>query len=130
MAEMKYDAQIITALACGGTVESAAQHANVSERTVYRRLAEPGFQQKLRDFQTELIKRTSGLLTATSIEAVKTLLSLLDRNVSGSTRLGAARTVLEMGLKLREVVDIETRLQNMEKLVLERKESEKCRNHE
>lgn len=125
MAEMKYDAQIVTALACGGTVESAAQHANVSERTVYRRLADPMFQQKLRDFQTELVKRTSGLLTAASIEAVKTLLTLLDRNVSGGIRLGAARTVLEMGLKLREVVDLETRLQTVEKLILESKTKEK-----
>jgi hypothetical protein len=124
MAEKKYDALIITALACGGTVESAAQHAGISERSVYRRLADPAFQQKLRDFQTELVKRTSGLLTATALEAVKTLHALLDRNVSGSTRLGAARTVLEMGLKLREVVDIETRLQTIEKLVLETRPKE------
>ncbi len=110
MAKAKYDELLITALACGGTVESAAQHARVSERSVYRRLSDPDFQQKLKDFQVDLVKRCSGLLTAASIEAVKTLLSLMERNVAASARLGAARTVIEIGVKMRELVVLEERL--------------------
>jgi len=38
------DEALLQALACGATVETAAQRAGIGERTAYRRLADPEFQ--------------------------------------------------------------------------------------
>lgn len=110
---------LVLSLACGSTVEAAAQKAGVSIRTVYRKLEDREFKLKLKEFRSELVKRTAALLSAASLEAVKTLLALMESNTAPSTRLGAARSVLELGLRMRDVVDIEERVAIMEKVIYE-----------
>jgi hypothetical protein len=107
------DALLLT-LACGATVESAARQCRVSERTVFRRLAEPDFQRRLQELRADMVLRTSGALTAASTESVRTLLELQKPAHSGNVRLGAARAILEIGMKLREVVELETRIAALE----------------
>jgi hypothetical protein len=84
-------------------------------RTVYRRLDDPAFRQQLQDFRCTMVERSSAMLTAASMEAVKTLLSLMDRNIPHATRLGASRAVIELGMKLRDLLDVEQRLATLEK---------------
>jgi hypothetical protein len=108
------DDLLLMTLACGATVEAAAQKAGVSRATVLRRLREPKFQQRLQDFRSDMVKRTAGMLTAASMEAVKTLLDLQKVSVPAAVRLGAARSVLEIGIKVREVSDLEERLSALE----------------
>jgi hypothetical protein len=48
------------------------------------------------------------------MEAVKTLLSLQQGTVTNSVRLGAARAILEQGMRLRELADLEERLAALE----------------
>ena len=69
---------LLTALACGASAEVAARKAGVSERTVYRRLADPSFQQQLAALRADMVQRSAGMLTAASLEAVKTLVELLN----------------------------------------------------
>jgi ribosomal protein S9 len=59
------------------------------------------------------------MLSAASLEAVKTLVSLQEPSVPAAVRLGAARSILELGSKLREMVELEQRL-----LVVERRISQ------
>ena len=108
------DEALLTALACGASVEAAAQKAGVSESTAYRRLKEPEFQQRLREVRADMVQRTGGMLTAAAGEAVKTLLALQKDSVPPATRLGAARAVLELGLKVRETAELEQRLAALE----------------
>ena len=108
------DDLLLMALACGATVEAAAQKAGVSRATVLRRLREPRFQQRLQEFRSDMVKRTAGMLTAASMEAVKTLLDLQKVIVPAAVRLGAARSVLEIGIKVREVANLEERLSALE----------------
>jgi hypothetical protein len=102
------------ALACGATVESAARQAGVSESTAHRRLEDPAFRQQLQTLQAEMIKRTAGALTAASTESVRTLLELQKPSAPPTVRLGAARSILEIGIKLREAADLEERLSVLE----------------
>ncbi len=102
------------ALACGATTENAARTANISPRTAHRRLAEPGFQERLRKLRMEMVQRASGMLTAATLEAIKILIGLLDPSAPASARLGAARTIIEFGLKLRELTDLEGRIAALE----------------
>jgi hypothetical protein len=108
------DERLLTALACGATVEAAARQAGVSERTAYRRLADRDFRRRLQGVRADFVRRTAGTLTAAATEAVRTLLELLRAPAAAAVRLGAARAVLEIGLRLREAADLEERLDALE----------------
>jgi hypothetical protein len=81
---------------------------------VYRRLADPDFRQQLHAIRADMVQRTAGALTAAATEAVRTLLELQKPVVPAAVRLGAARAVLEIGVKLREVAELEERLAALE----------------
>jgi hypothetical protein len=105
------DRTLLTALACGGTAENAARKAGVGERTVYRRLANPEFRQRLQQLRLEMVQRTTGMLTGAGMGSVKVLVDLQqDAAVSAEVRRRAARDVLELGLKLRDSADVQERL--------------------
>jgi hypothetical protein len=110
----KAEDSLLLALACGATVETAARQAGLHERTVYRRLKHPDFQRKLRDVRSDMLARTSAALSAAATEAVRTLLDLQKPGVQAAVRLGAARAILEIGLKLRETVELEARIAALE----------------
>jgi hypothetical protein len=105
---------LLLALACGATAEAAAQKAGVSKTTVHRRLNDPEFRQRLQQARAEILQRTTAALTASSMEAVKTLVELQGGKIPPSVRLGAARAVLELGAKLRETVELEERIRALE----------------
>ena len=115
------DDMLLRALACGATTDAAAQKANVGVATVYRRLKDTDFMDRLQKIRSDMVQRTSGLLTAAGTEAIKTLVALMQPSNSGSVRLGAARAVLEIGTKLRESVELEQRIAALEQKADERK---------
>jgi hypothetical protein len=109
------DRTLLQALACGATVENAARKAGVGERTVYRRLADTAFRERLNQERLDLVKRTAGMLTGAGPTSVKTLLDLqTDFTVAAAVRRRAARDILEMGLRLREGAELEERLAAIE----------------
>ena len=108
------DHKLLMAFACGATVESAARQAGVSESTAHRRLEDPAFRQQLQAMRADLVQRTAGALTAASTESVRTLLELQKPSAPPAVRLGAARSILEIGIKLREAADLEERLSALE----------------
>jgi hypothetical protein len=108
------DDALLLALACGATLEAAARKAEVSERTVRRRLADPAFQKRLTQIRDDMVQRAMGMLTAAAMEAVKTLVALQDREQPAASRLGAARAILEYGAKLREEADLTKRVEALE----------------
>lgn len=110
----KSEDPLLLALACGATVEAAARQCGLSDRTVYRRLQDPEFKRKLENVRADMTQRSAGMLTAAAGEAVRTLLSLQKDAIPAAVRLGAARAVLEIGIKLRQMVEIEQRLTELE----------------
>jgi hypothetical protein len=110
----KAEDKLLLALACGATVENAARQCQLCKRTVYRRMEEPDFRRRVQAMRAEMVQRTAGALTAAGSEAVRTLLELLKATNPGATRLGAARSVLEIGMKAREFAELEERLAALE----------------
>ena len=108
------DEALLRGLACGATVESASRAAGISARTAHRRLKEEAFQKRLKDMRAEMVQRTSGMLTASGMEASKTLIDLLNTENPPAVRRSAAQTILELGLKLRENTEIEERIAALE----------------
>ena len=64
--------------------------------------------------RADMLQRTAGALTAASTESVRTLLELQKPSAPPAVRLGAARSILEIGIKLREAADLEERLSALE----------------
>ena len=113
----KNEDALLIALACGATVEAAAKQCGVHDRTVYRRMADPEFQTQLKAIRSDMVRRAAGNLTAAAGEAVRTLLALLKEPTPHATRLGAARAILEIGMKVREIAEIEADMRELEKQV-------------
>jgi hypothetical protein len=86
----------------------------MNERTIYRRMETAEFANRLRNLRSEMVVRTMGALTAASTEAVRTLLAWQKELAPAAVRLGAARSVLEIGMKLREIVELEKRVGELE----------------
>ena len=110
----KNEDALLLALACGATVEAAAKQCDLTDRTIYRRLQDPDFRARLQELRADMVKRAAAMLTAAATKAVQTLLSLQKESVSANVRLGAARAVLEIGIKVRELVDLESRIAALE----------------
>jgi len=107
------EATLLAALAGGSTVQEAARAAGVSEATAYRRLREPAFCQALAAARADLIKRATGKLAAACAAAAATLARLLQAD-SESVQLGAARSIMELAVRMRETEELEARVAALE----------------
>jgi hypothetical protein len=110
----KADDGLVLALACGASPEGAAQKTGLSLRTVYRRLAEPMFRQRVEQVRAEMVRRTAGMFTAAGMGALKTFTTLQESASSEAVRLGAARAIIELGCKLRQAVEMNERMAALE----------------
>jgi hypothetical protein len=109
----KGDFDLIVALASGATVEDAARAGGVSRATVYRRLEDADFKRQIADARSEMLARAVGTLADASTAAAATLRALLEAD-SESVRLGASRSILELGTKLRESEELAQRIAALE----------------
>jgi len=64
--------------------------------------------------RADMVVRTTAMLTASGLEAVKSLLGLQHPTAPPAVRLGAARSVLELGAKLREATELAERVATLE----------------
>jgi hypothetical protein len=110
------DPALLVAVAEGRTVREAAIAAGLGERTATRHVADPDFRRRVAEARAEMVARALGKMADGMAEAADTLRLLL-RAKSESVRLGAARSILELGNKLRESVEIEARLQAVERQI-------------
>jgi hypothetical protein len=108
------DETFLAAFACGATVEKAAEKAGFSKSTASRRLQDQDFQKRLAEVKAETVRRASAMLNASGLEAIKTLLELLNPSYPPAVRLGAARSIIELGVRLREIVELEGRIAALE----------------
>lgn len=114
--------QLLGALAAGSPITQAAAAAGISVRTAYRRLHDPGFRSRLGAARDELLVRALGELAAIAGDAVAALHGLLS-SPDERIQLGAAKTLLEQTLRLREALLLEQRVASLERQRVGRKGS-------
>lgn len=104
---------LVLALARGLNIRSAAKVSGYSERQVHRKLDDPEFRSRVSKMSCAIVGRSVGILAAAAAEAAQTLRKLLKCS-SDQVKLAAARSILELGTKLREATDLAARVELLE----------------
>jgi hypothetical protein len=105
----------IVALLSERTIADAAAKAGVDESTLRRWLSEDKvFQAEYAAARQAVFQSGINRVQALTAKAVDTLEDLLDANINANVRLGAARTVAEIGIHQHDAETILQKLEEME----------------
>ena len=113
----------MVALAAGANREDAAAVAGISRSTLFEWLRDDEFRGRVQLERRRLVDRALGRLTDGSARAADVLLSVAeDPDAPASARVAAAKSVLEIGTRLREEAELTSRLDEIE-LALDQRDS-------
>jgi hypothetical protein len=91
--------QAVLALLSEKTLEAAAERCGVNEKTLRRWISgDDQFKQDLAEARRAAFQAGMSRVQALANEAVETLAALMAPDVSPAVRLGAARTIAELGI--------------------------------
>lgn len=107
------DDALVLALATGATLDEAAERAGCSPRTVSRRLTDAKFARRVSTVRGQLFAVAVGRLCNNAILAADKLVSLLGSE-QDHVAYAAAKSILELGTKLREAGELEQRIAALE----------------
>ncbi len=107
------DELLMVALLRGESVRSAAEVANVSPATAHRRLREAPFAQELHRRRSEIVETSFARLLAASSKAADRLSELVQSS-DPNLALKAAKTLLELSLRMRTEIEFDRRLAALE----------------
>jgi hypothetical protein len=110
----------ITLLLTRPTREEVIREVEISSETLYRWMRDPDFKAELARQQNAVINEAISVLKANMTKAAHTLVSLLDEK-GGELRRRAANDLIGHVLKARELEELEERLEQVERVVLEKK---------
>ena len=103
------------AIASGASTAEAAARLNCSVRTVKRRRAAPEFRQLVADLRAQTLEQALGCLTDHMTRAAQKVAALMD-DPDPALQLRAARTLLTLGLRIHDAVDLTERVRKLEEL--------------
>lgn len=110
----------IMALLAEPTIKQAAETAGIGETTLHRWLNEEDFSKAYKTARKNALGQTISRLQQVTTEAVDTLKDIMANKESpASSRVTAARTVLEMAFKAFEVDDLTEQLEELEQYIKE-----------
>ena len=110
------DELIISALLSCPTLEAAAQQCKLSIRQLYERRQNADFVRKLTEAQTEALATTTRYLQKATGSAANVLVDIAESpGRPAQVRISAARAVLDMAAKYTEAVDVQARLEALER---------------
>jgi hypothetical protein len=105
----------ITALLFHKTLNDAAASVNISDVTLWRWLQEADFKEAYSEARSQLVRQAIGHIQKASSEAVQVLREvMLGRESPSSSRVAAAKAVLDTALKAVEVESLEVRISVLE----------------
>ncbi len=106
----------IIALLDRPTLKEAAETVGVGESTLFRWLKEPDFAGAYREARTEAVRQAIARLQQITSEAVEVLRAVMnDKDSPPSSRVTAARTVIEQAIRAVELEELQVRVEALEK---------------
>jgi hypothetical protein len=119
----KQERALVALLDCGETKQAAAT-ARVGEVTLWRWLQLPEFQTRYRAARRQLVETAIAQLQSDCTIAARVLREVAeDMNAPASSRVAAAKAIIEQSVQAVELVDMEERLKRLEALEHERDKS-------
>ena len=98
-------------------IEEVAQELKISQVTLYRWLKQENFKQRFSEVRQELFNEALDSLKTLTKRAIDTLDDILKNGTKETSRVTASKTVLELALRLKEVEELEQRVEELEKIV-------------
>jgi DeoR/GlpR family transcriptional regulator of sugar metabolism len=108
------------ALASGLSVTAAAGQAGVSESTARRRLAKPAFRRLVARLRGQMLEAALGRMAENMTRAADKVARLIDSD-NEAIALRAARTLMSLGLRLRDSVELADRVHEIERELARKK---------
>lgn len=100
------------------TYEEAAEKSGVSKSTLYRLRKDPEFQDIINQVKNNMFQDTMKKAQAYSMESLEVLRKIMnDGAATDSSRVSAARTILELGLNSAEQEMILTKIEELERMM-------------
>jgi hypothetical protein len=107
--------KVIGLLISEPSIHEAAKVAGIGDRTIFRWLKEGAFNRAYREARSAAVRQAVGQIQAAMGRAVQTLVSIMeDVEAPASSRVAAARTMIETGIKAVELEDLESRVTALE----------------
>ncbi len=107
--------QAITALLAEGTTKAAAAACGSSETTLWRWLQIPEFQARYRASRRQLVETAIGQLQKHATTAARVLVNIaVDKDAPASSRVAAAKTILDQSVSAIELMDLQERIEKLE----------------
>lgn len=106
----------IMALMSTSSTEEAFKKAGISQTTAYKYLNDPYFKEEYRRIRRETMQQVTSKLQQSALTAVETLNDIMtdQENSTPSSRVQAARVVLDNAYKGIELEDLEERIARLE----------------
>lgn len=115
MADNPKFSRAIAALIVNPSVSQAAASAGIAERTLWRWMSDPEFEQSYRQARQESVTSAIAKLQSVCTAAVDTLVDVMrDSTAPASARVAAARCVLDTALRAVEYENLEARIEVLE----------------
>lgn len=115
----KQEQAIIALLSCD-ELQKACEQVKVAKSTLWRWLKLPHFQAKYREARRHLVETTFAHLQRNGERASTVLIKIAEStNAPAASRVAAARVILEQGVKGVETLDMEERIENLERMLKE-----------
>jgi hypothetical protein len=111
----KQERALVALLDCG-EIKKAAEIAEVGEVTLWRWLQLSDFQTRYRAARRQLVETAIAQLQSDCTIAARVLREVAeDRDAPASSRVAAARTILEQSIGAIELIDLQERVEMLEK---------------
>jgi ribosomal protein S11 len=108
--------QAIAALLSQPSITRAAKKSGIGEKTLFRWLQLDEFRQAYKNARRQVVDQTIAQIQSVLAEAVQTLLNVMsDVTTPASAKVSAARALLDIGFKVVEIEDLESRIEKIEK---------------
>jgi hypothetical protein len=115
--------QAVMALITEPTIKAAAQKVGITTPTLHKWLKLSEFKAAYREARREAVTVAIARLQQAAAEAVEALRAIMnDTSKPASARVSAARSILELAIKAIEIEDLEVRIEELERVMTQKKE--------
>lgn len=100
------------------TIEEASRNAPACKATIYKWLKDPTFRKTLSQARDEIFRESLDTIKQASKQAVEKLIGFLNSEDDLNQRF-AVKEILSMGFRIRELIELEERILELERAVVE-----------